>query len=79
MFIPPVSKSPVALYFLVVSVCPYVRTYVRTSMQIFSVFSATAYPIDTVFTIDATTHVNFFNDNYDVIGHMGWQPHHGRN
>ena len=27
-----------------------------------------------LFTIGATTHVGCFNDNYDVIGHLVWQP-----
>ena len=47
-------------------VCPH-RTFVF--------FSATAYRIEKKnFTIDATTHVECFNDNYDVIGHVLWQP-----
>ena len=29
---------------------------------------------DKIFTIAATTHVECFNHNYDVIGHVVWQP-----
>ena len=49
----------------------HVRKYVRPSVLIFSVFSATTYPIDTNFS---PTHVECFNDNYDVIGQVMWQP-----
>ena len=48
------------------SVCPH-----RTS--------ATARRIETIFSIEATTHVECYNDNYDVIGHMVWQPCLGKN
>jgi len=27
-----------------------------------------------IFTIGATTHAECFNDNYDVVGHVVWQP-----
>ena len=30
---------------------------------------------DEIFTIDATTHVEWFNDNDDVMGHVVWQPY----
>ena len=51
------------------------RSSVRTSVLMFSVFSATAYPIDSkIFTISVTTRVECFNDNYGVIGHVVWQP-----
>ena len=30
---------------------------------------------DEIFTIGATTHVECFNDNYGVIGHVVWQPY----
>ena len=29
---------------------------------------------DEIFTIGATTRGEYFNDNYDVIGHVVWQP-----
>ena len=29
---------------------------------------------DKIFNIAANTHVECFNDNYDVIGHLVWQP-----
>ena len=44
---------------------------VQYSMLVFSVFSAIAYPIDQIFTMCATTHVECFNDTY---GHVVWQP-----
>ena len=71
---PTVTKSPVALCFRVVS--PSVHPDVpRTSMQFFSVFSATAYPIDTRFSpLMRRRMQNFINDDYDIIGNVGWQP-----
>ena len=62
-------KSPKALCFRIV------RTSFRLSVLILFVFSATAYPIDTIFTIGVTTHVECFNDNDGFIGYMVWQPY----
>ena len=68
VFVLLLMKSPETLF----SGCPHIRMSV--CLLIFSVFSATAYLIDTVFTVGATTHAECFNDNYDVIGHVLWWP-----
>ena len=51
--------------FVCLFVCPH-RTFVF--------FSATASRIETKFSPSATTHVECFIDNYDIIGHVLWQP-----
>ena len=52
-----------------VSVCLFVRTE-----RVF--LSATACRIDMkIFTRGVNTHVECFNDNNDVIGHIVWQPY----
>ena len=58
------------------SVCPFwpgsLFVFVRTEH---GVFSATASRIEKKkFTRVATAHVECFNDNYDIIGHVVWQP-----
>ena len=50
----------------------FVYLFVRTEIVY---FSTTACRIETNFSpISATTHVECFNDNYDIIGHVVWQP-----
>ena len=57
-------------FFICLSVCLSVCLH-RT----FVFLSATACQIETIFSIDAATHVECCNDNYDVIGHVVWQPY----
>ena len=49
--------------------------FVCLSAQNFSVFLRNRLSDwDKIFTRGATTHAECFNDNYDVIGHVAWQP-----
>ena len=54
--------------FVCLSICPH-RTFV-----FFFFVSVTARRIETIFTVGATIHTNCFIDNYDIIGHVVWQP-----
>ena len=52
----------------------FVCLFVCLSAQNFSVLRSRLPDLDKIFTIGATTHVEYFDDNYDVIGHVVWQP-----
>ena len=57
--------------------CPYVRkhyTWVRLSMLLFCFFCNRLSHWHKFFIIHATTDVECFNDNFDVISHVVWQP-----
>ena len=56
--------------------CPPTGLFVCLSAQNFLVFVRNhLVDWDEVFTIGATSHVECFNDKYDVIGHVVWQPY----
>ena len=61
-----------ALCFQVVR--PSVCVYLRPSMLIFCFLCNCLSDWHKIFIIGVNTHVKCFQDNYDIIGHVVWQP-----